>query len=895
MPDKLSLKVTQASLNQTALDWPQNMANHYAAIDAAVAEGSDMVLMPELSLTGYEVNDDFQRTDNNRVYDALSNIAAYAHVRDPNLVVSVGNPWRLQLREAFENAGAPNPDFVQNGLYDRWNRPFNVQTLITGGNIVGMTAKANLYISERGYENRYFNEWRLRDVEEYAQLAGIDAPYGTIPVALPNGQSVPFGRPLVYVVGEDGQAYVHATAICEEKWVATKYDAYPNDDSRYEQLNIIPSISRYLETKQGLFLEIANASPPSQEKQDRHMHLDELASHYADVVVDTDGLGTSGATFAQFGHRLKAQDGKTISAGKRMGFGQVETTTSIVQINAADPALVDKTHANVKRAFKDTSAKPHAELIFKTDSDQAWDDPANPDRWKEEAIRLQAFWTYDYMRKAGSVRAINALSGGQDSAHNSVEDFISIALGMKELGVEKVCDDFSVPYKDKVMQAYQDGGHFAALSEFMKNYLILYYLPTSNNPDEHEKGARELVHGGVDEETGERFEGIGGQYHVRSIQDLVTATAMIFGVEDTTKMSWDEKRDLMMELSDFVFASPKQYTPQQMQEWADKLKQRHPKLIELTSAALPGQSIAYENFQARLRTVIIWAVANVYKGMARANCNLSEIYTNNTTAAGDQHGGAINPNSWLHKADQQVLMKYLEEKGLHGVIPPLRALKQVNRNIPSAGLLSQDQDQTDEATMQATMPQIKELSILMHHTKIDTEHGERRLNVGEVYEFAKENLHFQNLDDNRLFNTVANFYRREQSGQFKRHMAVIGQANGMSLDKQTSSRNPNLSGGSRDEIVQLGIDLLFAWAQEDGLGWSEQQRQQLRARAWQDQGFVQEFQSAIWNRDEGQANMSFNLRGLYEQIKAQGWDHVFTPLDDRHPLRAIQATPGGMG
>ena len=42
---KTALKVTQASLNQTALDWPQNMANHYRAIDVAVEQGSDMVLM----------------------------------------------------------------------------------------------------------------------------------------------------------------------------------------------------------------------------------------------------------------------------------------------------------------------------------------------------------------------------------------------------------------------------------------------------------------------------------------------------------------------------------------------------------------------------------------------------------------------------------------------------------------------------------------------------------------------------------------------------------------------------------------------------------------------------------------------------------------------------------
>lgn len=110
----LSLRVTQASLNQTALDWPQNMANHYAAIDEAIAQGSDVLLLPELSLTGYEVNDDFQRTNNNRIHQALMNIAAYAYAKDPNLVVSVGHPWRVQLREVFEDAAvAADPDLGQ--------------------------------------------------------------------------------------------------------------------------------------------------------------------------------------------------------------------------------------------------------------------------------------------------------------------------------------------------------------------------------------------------------------------------------------------------------------------------------------------------------------------------------------------------------------------------------------------------------------------------------------------------------------------------------------------------------------------------------------------------------------------------------------------------------------
>ncbi len=888
MSAHVALKVTQASLNQTALDWPQNMANHYAAIDIAVAEGSDMVVMPELSLTGYEVGDDFQRIDNNRIYEALVSIANRANEKDPNLIVSVGNPWRLQLRKAFECATA-DPELIKNSLYDRMNLPFNVQTLISGGKIVSMTAKAHLYRGGRGYENRYFSEWSFRDVAEFARLTGIEAPYGTIAVPLPDGQTIPFGRPLLYVTDESGHAYVHAQAICEDKWVATRHDGYPNDGSRYEQMNIIPSIARYLGSRTGLLLEIPNASPPSRLKQDSHMHLNELASHYADVVIDTDGLGTSGASFAQYGHRLIAQNGRTISAGQRMKFGQVATTTSVVQISNSDQNLKNLTHATLVRNFKAPAAKPKTDFIWNVNTKAAWDNPANPDRETEEAIRLQAFWTYDYMRKAGSVRAVNALSGGQDSGFNCVEDYLSIVMAMDELGVEGVCDDLAVPYKDEVMKAYQTGGRNAALKTFMENYLIMYYLPTSNNPGEHEKAARELVLGGVDEETGESFEGIGGQFHVRSIQDLVVATAMIFGVEDTTKMSWDEKRDLMMELSNFVFASPKKYTPEKMKEWAGDLQNRYPQLLQLTSVALPGHSIAYENFQARLRTVLIWAVANVHKGMARANCNLSEIYTNNTTAAGDQHGGAINPNGWIHKIDEQVLLKYIEEKGLHGLLPPLRALRQTNINIPSAGLLPLEDgkiDQTDEKTMQATMPQIRELGLLMHHERVVTGDGERRLNVGEVFTAAQSNPHFRGLDENRLFNVVVNFYRRENSGQFKRHMGVISPANGVSLDKQTSLRTPNLSGGSKDEIVRLGIDLLFQWAEEDGLGWDQQSYRLLRMRAWQDKGFVSEFYSLMSNRDKSLPNMNYNLRGLYDELKTKGWDNAFSPLPETHPLRA---------
>jgi predicted amidohydrolase len=46
-------------LNQTVLDWAWNIENHFAAIEEAVKNKSDLLLLSELSITGYEANDYF--------------------------------------------------------------------------------------------------------------------------------------------------------------------------------------------------------------------------------------------------------------------------------------------------------------------------------------------------------------------------------------------------------------------------------------------------------------------------------------------------------------------------------------------------------------------------------------------------------------------------------------------------------------------------------------------------------------------------------------------------------------------------------------------------------------------------------------------------------------------
>lgn len=888
-----SLIVTQAALNQTALDWPQNMANIFTAIPVAKAHGSDILFTPELSVTAYEANDNFKRIDNSRLFQALMNIAAVAYAEDPDMIVSVGHPWRLQLREAFERA-APNPDYIKNALYNRLNLPFNVQTLIGGGRILGMWAKTNLYNDGRGFEKRNFAEWSAGDADEYAKLAGIESTFGTIPHVLPDGRTIPFGQPILFVTDNAGNSYVHTIVICETKWAGTRYDGHPNDDSRYDGLNVIPSIARYLGTTEGLLIECADASPPSPLKLDKHRHLNDLASGYADVFVNTDGLGTSGSAFAQDGHRLISQGGRTISSGPRLVFGQMATTTSVIALRQAPEHLREKAHAVFVRRFKAPNAAPSARLAWEVPGSGAeWDNPANPHREAEEWIRNQALWRFDYMRKSGCKGIANALSGGQDSAFNCVTVRVMVELGIHDLGVEGFCDALKLPYKDKVVAAFASGGKKEAVKVCMDHMLTAIYMPTNNSSHETWYAAKTLIEGGVDDQ-GRRFEGIGGKFMERNVQDLVTMCAMIFGLENSSKMDPERKLKLMMALAEFVHASPYNFTPEQMKDWGVSLQKEYPELKTLTSAALPGHEIGYENFQARIRTVLIWAAANIEGKMPEANPNLDEGYGAYATGAGDLQGGPINPNGGIPKVTEQMLLRHLEQHGLQGVVDRIIALGPVNGNPPSAELQPKKGDQVvqfDEDALQATYAQKAVLARLLHSAEILTDHGQRWLDLGEIYAQARQDPLFKGLDENQLFNSVVNFNQRyEGPAQHKIHFAPLAPSYGMSLDKQGSLRVPNLGGGRRDEVVLLGLELLFRWAREDGIAWDEKTCAVLRERAWQDNDFVNQFCFAIRNKDETVKSMNFNLRGLYHDLKQKGWDQCFTPLAQDHPINIILAS-----
>lgn len=870
------LTITQTSMNQTALDWPRNMTNIYAAIREAVANKSDVLALEELALTGYEAGDEFQRTDNTRILAGLDDIAAYAKALDPNLIISIGHPWRVQMRDIPAKKGFKS-ERAKNPLYDRLNLPFNVQSTIMNGQILGMTAKANLYNDGRGYEKRYFNEW---DMQAASDIGGI---YGTVEIPLDeDGQrKTMFGRPIIHFQGKDGKSFHLAHAICEEKWVATQYDGHPYDDSRYATDSIIPTIPEYLGGKNGIVLVIPNASPPARDKIDRHVHLNRLAAQFADVVVDTDGLGSSGATFAQFGHRMIAQGDEVLSYGRRMAFSKVAADTSTVSVTPA----VDKgkAHISLSRSFQDNPV--HAEKAYESDPAQAWDNPSNPNRHYEEIIRYTAFWLFDYMRKGHHRGVMEALSGGADSGFNSVMVSVMVHMGIRELGVEEFCNELRLPFKADVMKAYHEGGEDAAIERCMQSFLTGVYMGTDNSSDDTINAARFLMQGGTDSKTGETVKGIGGKFVERNVQDLLDFYGVMYAVEHFETLPEDRKIELSHDIASYLNMSPYSTTREERQAKAEALKGKYPEITDLVTAA---DGVAYENIQARGREVLIMLFANKERKMAVANPNLDEARNAYATFGGDLHSGTINLNAHMPKAYELQVLQYLYEHGLQGVMPPVRALGPILKNKPTAELQPKDDAgnvvQHDEDALQRTFVQMDTISDHMLYTRKLTKNGERRLNAGEIYDQCRNDAAFANADENELFNMIRLSYVRWTIAQHKIHASPIGPTFGKNVDHQTSQRTPNIGAEGQDEIASLGLDIMERWAERDGLQWDKEEMAIIRKRAWQDPSFIHRFEAGIWS---GTAGLDYDLGKLYRSVKQHGWDGVFPPLNDNHPIKVI--------
>ncbi len=797
---RLAVKIASASCNQTAGDWPRNIRNICRAIDMAADDGADILGLEELGLCGYERGDDFYYSDNDKTFDLLKVIAEYAFKRAPNLIVSVGHPW------FFADKDIPSaPERRKNPIFNRINNNFNVMSLIAGGGVVSMSAKRYLFNYERGYEKRHFEEWSETLADSYKNRHGKGRD-GTILIALPDKSVIPFGAPVVAVGSLKQKINVHHL-ICEEYWVGSAYDG-TGSAKDYDRDNPLAQKARHFDIALAIN---ANASPPAPLKYDRHKELCKLATRHCQAIVHTDGLGSSGSTFAQFGSRIMAQGGKIVSEGVRCSFRDVAYTSQILRLKPSrDKGR--KPHALIVHAFKDKHS------AARQDGPAAWE--KSPRREFEEEMRNELLWLFDYLRKNRISGVAQALSGGADSAYNAAKVRLMVELGVAELGVEGFMEALGpVSYKNDVLDVLQDKGSKAAVAEIMSHMLTCVYMGTDNSSEETLRAAQTLVEGGKTEK-GESFKGIGGKFYYRNVQRLIELYAEIFSGVNPSGMSDEREAALRNELASILKTRPEDTTKERLSADIAELKKRFGEIThDVLSVANPAHQLPYENIQARFRQVLIMLFANVENKIAISNPNLDEGRNSYATWGGDLHGGMISGNAHKSKDRELEHMRLLHDFGIEG-IEPVKGFYWPLRNRPSAELQPRSKEgkvtQFDEDQLGRSF---KQMDVISHYMLYDrpVAQAERKNSPLEVFQKCRRHEAFLKDDIETLHDRIILSYQKWGHAQFKVHGSPIAATYGRNIDHQSSLRTPNTSANQRPEQAQMTLFCLAEMAKRDGI------------------------------------------------------------------------------
>ncbi len=175
----MPIKPAAAALNQTPIDWTNNVKNIIEAIALAKNEGANLLLTPEMSITGYGCEDLFAA---DWLYEkALTVIVNEIAPQATDILVFVGLPMK-------------------------WNNQcYNCLAGVLNGKLLGITAKQYLANGGVYYEPRWFKAW------EAGKLESIEI----------QGDTIPFGE-VVY----EYQKQKIGIEICQDAWEKLNRPAY---------------------------------------------------------------------------------------------------------------------------------------------------------------------------------------------------------------------------------------------------------------------------------------------------------------------------------------------------------------------------------------------------------------------------------------------------------------------------------------------------------------------------------------------------------------------------------------------------------------------------------------------------------------------------------------------
>ncbi|MBT9585958.1 NAD(+) synthase [bacterium] len=367
----MRVRVAAAALNQTPIDWENNLQNIREGIRQARAQEASLLCLPELCITGYGCEDAFLSPSvQQTAWDVLLELLPDTQ----GMVVSLGLP--LMVRKAV----------------------FNTACLVADGRILGFAAKMNLAGDGIHYEPRWFKAWPAGVRGQVVTPQG-DFPVGDLVFEL-SGLRIGF-------------------EICEDAWVASRPGA--SLAQRAVDLILNPSASHFAFHKQKVrerfVLEGSRAFGVG------YVYANLLGNEAGRAIYDGSTIIASCGQLVANGPRF------------RFGTGLVTSATLDIQQNRMNQARLFSFRPNLGEDLhevKQSFAFPPLPPVLETPHRDDWEN--GPNLKEEEFTRAQRLALWDYMRKSRSRGFVLSLSGGADSSAIACLMYFMVQAAWNELG-----------------------------------------------------------------------------------------------------------------------------------------------------------------------------------------------------------------------------------------------------------------------------------------------------------------------------------------------------------------------------------------------------------------------------------------------------------------------------
>jgi NAD+ synthase (glutamine-hydrolysing) len=377
-----TVKVSAAALNQIPLDWRGNAHRVSEACSAAQANGSTVLCLPELCLTGYGCEDAFHSPG---VLDQALKTLVELAPSFRGILCNLGLPLRV--------GGAV----------------YNVVAVLVDGEILGFVAKRNLAGDGIHYEPRWFKPW----------------PEGVVTTVDLHGKSYPAGD-LIFDI--DGIRV--GFEICEDAWVGDRPGISLAKQGADLLLN--PSASHFAfgkyEIRERFVLEGSRAFGVA------YLYANLLGCESGRAIFDGDTLISSQNSIVARGDRFSYRDFTIVSAVVDIDGNRIARYRQA----SYSPELPNRGNCVTVQGFSLLSPKTvHNQLSpSPPDTSQTWEDSKS--KKCEEFWRAVSLGLFDYMRKSYNHGFVISLSGGVDSTAASCLIYLMVKSSLKEMGLSGI-------------------------------------------------------------------------------------------------------------------------------------------------------------------------------------------------------------------------------------------------------------------------------------------------------------------------------------------------------------------------------------------------------------------------------------------------------------------------